>query len=433
MRGLCPCLIRDVMQQPGVVLAFLLWTGGGWLAAEGELVESLPVLLWWTPFSDEAGAVIECGVRRCLVTDSRAKWSDPQLGAILFYGSNFEKWDLPVPRSRNVLWALLHEESPKNAPVFCHDDAISLFNVTSTFRSGSDFPLTLQYLESLSQLTSSRNVVSFGDKLAADSLAPVVYLASGCDNPLERDRYVRQLQRFIAVDSYGACLHNRDLPSGVDAFEGRDPPELDTLLSRYLFYLALENAACPQYITEKLWRPLRLGVLPVYAGAPDVQAWLPNPDSAILVSNFSTLQKLAEYMHRLRKNESLYEAYRRHKRDVITNQRLAETLNERAWVVHDGMSGHNYVEAFQCGVCERLWDIREGKATPRWANSTHYGCPRPVALLGAESEASWWAEQWDHAATEAAVLRQSVLAGQALSRDQFYDRVLRQLNGRDEL
>lgn len=47
---------------------------------------------------------------------------------------------------------------------------------------------------------------------AKEGLAPVVYVQSSCDAPLERDAYVRELQKFIRIDSYGKCLNNKQLP-----------------------------------------------------------------------------------------------------------------------------------------------------------------------------------------------------------------------------
>ena len=43
------------------------------------------------------------------------------------------------------------------------------------------------------------------------------------------------------------------------------------ILAKYKFVLAIENAVCPDYITEKLWKVLQVGAVPVYYGAPNVQ------------------------------------------------------------------------------------------------------------------------------------------------------------------
>ena len=46
------------------------------------------------------------------------------------------------------------------------------------------------------------------------------------------------------------------------------------LISHYKFALAMENAICNDYITEKLWRPLMVGTIPIVFGSPKVQVSL---------------------------------------------------------------------------------------------------------------------------------------------------------------
>ena len=43
------------------------------------------------------------------------------------------------------------------------------------------------------------------------------------------------------------------------------------LMSQYRFTLAFENAIGDDYITEKLWRALIVGSVPVYLGSPSIQ------------------------------------------------------------------------------------------------------------------------------------------------------------------
>lgn len=42
-------------------------------------------------------------------------------------------------------------------------------------------------------------------------------------------------------------------------------------LGRYKFMIAIENGVCEDYITEKFWRPLILGVIPIYFGSPSIR------------------------------------------------------------------------------------------------------------------------------------------------------------------
>ena len=110
-----------------------------------------PILLWWNPFSSK-NELRSCTAKnkdyQCYFTNLRHLKSHPKTSAIFFYGTEFSPVDLPLPRS-NEDWALVHEESPKNNPLLSQTSVISLFNHTATFRTESDLPLTLQYLESL--------------------------------------------------------------------------------------------------------------------------------------------------------------------------------------------------------------------------------------------------------------------------------------------
>ena len=52
----------------------------------------------------------------------------------MFYGTDINIGDLPVPRETHHEWALLHEESPKNVYLYSHAEMMELFNITSTFK-----------------------------------------------------------------------------------------------------------------------------------------------------------------------------------------------------------------------------------------------------------------------------------------------------------
>lgn len=89
------------------------------------------------------------------------------------------------------------------------------FNFTSTFSRYSDYPLTTQYLRDIRDLTSPRFLVPVGEKTRLRQkaqLAPIAFVQSICDTMSGRDEYVEQLMQHIEIDSYGKCLHNKDMP-----------------------------------------------------------------------------------------------------------------------------------------------------------------------------------------------------------------------------
>ncbi|KAL4617623.1 alpha-(1,3)-fucosyltransferase 10 isoform X2 [Arapaima gigas] len=364
--------------HPGHEEVFLDAEGPG--APDGD---PYPVIVWWSPLTGETGRLGDCGRNWCFFTINRTYYHHPSTKAFLFYGTDFHVENLPLPRRAHHHWALFHEESPKNNYKLFHEPVITLFNHTATFSHFSHLPLTTQYLESLDVLRSHAYFVPLSQKnLLRRSLAPVAYVQSDCDPPSDRDTFVRQLMTHIQVDSYGECLHNKNLPSHLKDSSAMDESGFYRILAQYKFILAFENAVCDDYITEKLWRPLKLGVVPVYYGAPNIYRWLPSNRSAIVVQPDDSPKKLAEYLKRLDINDGEYETYLEWKKKrEISNQNLVAEMAGRKWGVQD-ITKESYVDVFECVVCNRVWEnihrLKEGLPPKTWqAEANHLRCPPP--------------------------------------------------------
>lgn len=118
--------------------------------------------------------------------------------------------------------------------------------------------------------------------------------------------------------------------------------------------MSIENAACTDYITEKLWRPLSLGVVPLYWGAENVHQWLPNNSSIIHLREY-TPKQLAAYIEVLLNNDTLYESYLEHKtKQVIENSFLIESYEGREWGIDNEPDKINFIDHFECSVCKAL-------------------------------------------------------------------------------
>ncbi|KAM9196999.1 GDP-fucose protein O-fucosyltransferase 4 [Dugong dugon] len=376
----------------------------------------LPVLLWWSPglFPHFPGdsELIECARGACVASRDRRVRGDPRTRALLFYGTDFRASAAPLPRLAHQSWALLHEESPLNNFLLSHAPGIRLFNLTATFSRHSDYPLPLQWLPGTAYLRRAALPLQERAEWRRRGYAPLLYLQSHCDVPADRDRYVRELMRYIPVDSYGKCLHNRELPTPRlqdTATATTEDPELLAFLSRYKFHLALENAICDDYMTEKLWRPMHLGAVPVYRGSPSVRDWMPNNHSIILINDFESPQKLAEFIDFLDKNDEEYMKYLAYKQPGgITNQFLLDSLRHREWGVNDPLLP-NYLNGFECFVCDhelaRL-DAEKAHAAspgdipvlkPHIAQPSHMNCPIPTPGFGNVEEIpenDSWKEMW---------------------------------------
>ncbi|KAH8293302.1 hypothetical protein KR018_012341, partial [Drosophila ironensis] len=348
-------------------------------------------LVWWSRhMSWDYFEQRQCGIHNCLFTNKRSRL--PKVRGVLFYGSNLEAGDFPLPRAGRHVWALLHEESPRNVPFVGHNEFLRHFNFTSTFSRFSSLPLTTQYLPSGEALTSRDYFVPFSEKSAWAYPKPtsVVFLQSDCDTMSGREDYVKELMKYVEVDSYGACLPNKQLPERQLKFvmftacsycslkknylNNLYSPELMRFLSNYMFMIAIENAACPDYITEKFWRPLAIGIVPIYFGSPTIKHWQPNNKSAIHVTDFAHPRALAAYLLEVAKNKSEYDSYRSHKLNwhtPITNKDLLESLITRPYHIGDNSPQGSLFGKFECAVCEFV----ASSARETSANVHHYNCP----------------------------------------------------------
>jgi hypothetical protein len=128
----------------------------------------------------------------------------------------------------------------------------------------------------------------------------VAWFVSHCPTPIRREEYVRQLSQFIQVDIYGKCGNL----SGC----ANDEKCRQLLRTDYKFYLSFENSWCPDYVTEKFYRPLLYDTVPIVLGGVDYDQFAP-PHSYINALDFPSAKELAEYLHLLDRNEDLYARY----------------------------------------------------------------------------------------------------------------------------
>lgn len=203
--------------------------------------------------------------------------------------------------------------------------------------------------------------------------------------------------KHVQVDSYGPCLNNKEMPENINGFTKFSTEESFRFLAQYKFHLSFENAVCQDYMTEKVFRPLMIGSVPVYFGSPNISDFMPNNHSIISVRDFETPKKLAEYIFVLNENDTLYEEYFRHRKEKkFTNPKLIELLHKQPWEKVSGVNqvnfGYYMVSGYSCYICnklherynrirERLKDDRVELVPDRVGKYEHMGCPPPERIL----------------------------------------------------
>ena len=199
------------------------------------------------------------------------------------------------------------------------------FSLLCTYHRNSDLPCTygfysakgkfpdaLYFLssnESKKELMHHEQSVNFNfEQMIKNKTELVLWYVSNC-RAKYRLKYAQALELLgIKIDIFGACGKKDPCERKSDC--------VISMFQKYKFYLAFENSNCMDYITEKVWKSLIFGMVPIISGTSieSCQYHLP-PHSFLHINNFSTPMILAEYIHFLRNNDKAYFKYHEWRKD----------------------------------------------------------------------------------------------------------------------
>ncbi|TPJ72751.1 glycosyltransferase family 10 fucosyltransferase [Mesorhizobium sp. B2-7-1] len=255
-----------------------------------------PLILFWTRWFNrpvDIAAIAQCAVPVEWTNDRRRL---AEADAVVFHLPNYREIG-DARKYPGQLWVAWSMESVVNYPMMADAAFMRHFDITMTYETGTD--IWTPYLPDADWWEAARRAPM---PLKYES-APAVHFQSSSFNKSGRDTFITELSRHIAVDCYGRYRPNREIAS-PDL--GRQT-KLETI-GRYPFCLALENSIAPDYVTEKMFDPLAAGTVPVYLGAPNAAAFVPD-GSYIDAASFGTSAELAAYLRYLAETPQAYEAY----------------------------------------------------------------------------------------------------------------------------
>ena len=204
----------------------------------------------------------------------------------------------PYPPIESKPWILQIQENPVFTPTLKNAEFMSKFNFLKSYRLDSDFPAPSVWLPNLTP------PVPFKDKTG---LIMVAY--SHCETV--RTEYIRQLMKFVQVDSYGACLRNKQ--GLVERFTSKDYKYQKAIQQRqYKFSLVFFNQDCDYFVDSSLDHAWSAGTVPVVMATDKLNEFLPGPylnHSVIKVRDFKSPKLLADYLKYLGNNEAEYNKY----------------------------------------------------------------------------------------------------------------------------
>lgn len=116
-----------------------------------------------------------------------------------------------------------------------------------------------------------------------------------------RDKLFYELSTYKKVDSLGMWLNNVEKKG--TGFAGH---KLDSIFEKepYKFSIAVENAVCPGYVTEKILTSLQAHTVPLYFGDPNIEDYI-NPECFINCNNLS-LSEIIEKVKYIDDNKEIW-------------------------------------------------------------------------------------------------------------------------------
>ncbi|XP_072561302.1 4-galactosyl-N-acetylglucosaminide 3-alpha-L-fucosyltransferase 9-like [Paramormyrops kingsleyae] len=249
------------------------------------------IVLVWTQIFGQHYEFESCAalfnITNCLITTDRNMYSKTHGLVIHHRDIRNDLSNLPsMVRPPFQKWVWMNFESPSNSQRI--PGINNLFNLTMNYRLDANISIhgTL-----IPKQEDDLYVIPKKSLL-------VCWIVSNWNPADERVKFYNLLKEHINITVFGRVtkyLTNQEYVSTVSSCK---------------FYLSFENSKHKDYITEKLYKPLDLGTVPVVLGPPREQYENIVPgDAFIHVEDFLSPKELANYLHFLDENETEYHRY----------------------------------------------------------------------------------------------------------------------------
>lgn len=278
---------------------------------------------------------------------NQCKWSCSnkklaEADAIIFHAYDLQYYHGTIPNRTdtkpNSIWILWSDEPPSMVDYSLFKSYE--FNWTISYKINSEISVGSYGLFSKREdVWSNDEYNEWIKKQFNQRLNGALWFVSNC-NARQRLNYYYDLrkQQNTTVEGYGRC---------VDYYPGHlcgagTQCEYD-YMSQYKYYLSFESTTCRDYITEKFYKPLYHGLIPIVHG-PDEKDYKNHAplNSFIHINQFDrNMTKLANYLQEIHLNYELYSKYHEWRKtyEVIIDGKALERIR-------------------MCELCQRLSKLR---------------------------------------------------------------------------
>ena len=283
---------------------------------------------------------------------NRCQWSCDnqklrQADAVIFHAYDVQYYHARIPNRTeskpSAIWILWSDE-----PYSMIDYVLFRsykFNWTISYKLNSEVSIgTYGLFVKRKSAWSNGEYNHWIDRQFSERSNGALWFVSNCDAK-QRLEYFYKLRREVntRVEGYGRCVDSYPM----HFCRAGSQCEHD-YMSEFKFYLSFESTTCRDYITEKFYKSLYYGLIPIVYGPErnDYNHLVPK-NSFIHVNDFDNdMNKLANYLQTIHENFTLYSRYHqwRKKYEVIIDGRAVERIR-------------------LCELCERLSETRRDDVT----------------------------------------------------------------------
>lgn len=240
--------------------------------------------------------------------------------AIIFHlynnlqNKDFSLKNLPTRRNKKQKWVFMAREPQ----AFYYPNQLThlkdMFNLTMTFQSDSDISIPYGgYWQHPPTSIERRRTMKLDYLSGKDKM--VAWLASNCRTSSRREDFVKELQKYMHIDVFGKC---GNLTTNIKSANGFR----DKIAREYKFYIAFENSDCDDYISEKFWNSLHIGLIPIVRGQRARYKNVAPPNSYIHVDSFLSPEALVKHLKEITSNSSMFHSYHEWRRLYDANYKF---------------------------------------------------------------------------------------------------------------
>ncbi|GMT08961.1 hypothetical protein PFISCL1PPCAC_258, partial [Pristionchus fissidentatus] len=243
----------------------------------------IPSILAWTPAFDHPNLHTwfqgklqdeKCS-KQCRFFQRFENSINSEFDAFIFHARDIYLRDLPQSRSPDQLYLLFALEAPGNRGEYTLKYVPPFFfNRTIGYNSMND------YVYDYDNAQPNRNLTNHTTKAKTASVLAVI---SNCRTDSGRETLIDILQSHLKITLFGDCY-------GGDIEEH----EMEQMINSHRFFLAVENSACDEYVTEKAFRYRSL-IVPIVLSRRLTGDVLP-ADPFIAIDDFDNVTQLADHL-----------------------------------------------------------------------------------------------------------------------------------------